>query len=116
MLLESLGESVNLLFTFQTGLLGARRSTPVVIKGSRLWMEQYIRLEEFGGLFGGYVLWREASVKSKEIPGEALGVWGRRNVSRLRRILRERGAVFQVIEEEGPSQQIAVLSQSRSVG
>jgi len=46
------------------------------------------------------------------MPGEGLGVWGRRNVSKLRRILRERGASFKVVDGEGPVQQIAIRGES----
>jgi hypothetical protein len=100
------------LFTFQTHLLGDKRSAPIVMKGSREWIEQYIPFPEFTQIFGGYLLWREAKKPSKIMPGEALGVWGKRNVSKLRRILRERGASFEVVEGEGPVQQIAIRGES----
>jgi hypothetical protein len=100
------------LFCFQTHLLGNKRSAPIVIKGSREWIEQYIPFQEFTEIFAGYLLWREPQKASKMMPGEALGVWGRRNVSKLRRILRERGANFEVLEEEGPSQQLAIRGES----
>jgi hypothetical protein len=100
------------LFIFQTHLLGDKRSAPIVIKGNREWIELYIPFHEFTQIFGGYVLWRKASKPSKIIPGEALGVWGKRNVSKLRRILRERGANFEVVEGEGPVQAIAIRGES----
>jgi hypothetical protein len=101
-------ESLNTLFTFQTHLLGVKRSEVQVIKGSRRWIEQYIPLEEFAQLFGGYVMWRAPQAQTSEMPDEALGVWGKRKAARFRRILRERGAVFRVIDEEGPVQQLAI--------
>jgi hypothetical protein len=105
-----LEEALNILFTFQTHLLGDKRSQVQVIKGSRQWVEQYIPLEEFAQLFGGYLIWREPETKTSEMPNEGLGVWGKRKVSRFQRILRERGAVFRLIEEEGHFQQLAIRS------
>jgi hypothetical protein len=101
----------NLLFTYRADLFGTRRSSPVITKGSRAWIEQYIPLEEFPKLFGGYILWDEPEAQTMEMAGAALGVWGKRNASKLRRILRERGAVFDVVEGEGPSQHLAMRSQ-----
>lgn len=100
------------LFIFQVHLLGDKRSLPIVIKGSREWIEEYIPFQEFTEIFGGYLLWRTASKPSEIMPGEALGVWGKRNVSKLRRILRERGASFEVVEGEGPVQAIAIRGES----
>jgi hypothetical protein len=105
-----LEEALNILFTFQTHLLGDKRSQVQVIKGSRQWIEQYIPLEEFAQLFGGYLIWRETETKTSEMPDEGLGVWGKRKVSRFQRILRDRGAVFKLIEEEGHIQQLAIRS------
>ena len=102
---------MNTLFTYQAHLFGADRSPVSVIKGNRLWIEQFIAIEEFPRLFGGYILWYEPKEHSPEMHGEALGVWSQRKASRLRRILRERGAVFNVVKEEGPSQAIAMRSQ-----
>ena len=102
---------MNILFTYQTHLLGANRSPVSVIKGNRQWIEQYVSLEEFPHLFGGYILWREPKEHIPEMQGEALGVWSKRKASKLRRILRERGAIFKVIEGEGCYQQIAIRSQ-----
>ena len=105
--------SLTQLFIFQTDLLGDTRSAPLVIKGSREWIEQYIPFQEFTQIFGGYLLWRAAKRSSKTMPGEALGVWDKRNVSKLRCILRERGASFEVVEGEGPIQTIAFYGCSR---
>ena len=103
---------MNLLFSYQTHLLGDKRSSPIIIKGSRDWIEEYIPFNEFTQIFGGYLLLREPHEPSEVMPGEGLGVWGRRNASKLRRILRERGATFEVIEGEGPAQQIAIRGES----
>jgi hypothetical protein len=81
----------------------------VIIKGSREWIERYIQIKEFDEIFGGYVTYRPPDIPSEMMDGEGLGVWGKRNVSRLRRILRERGAEFEVIDNEGPKQDVWVM-------
>jgi len=101
---------LNKLFTFQTHLLGDKRSEVQVIKGSRLWVEQYIPLEEFGQLFGGYIMWREPEAQTSDMLDEGLGVWGNRKASKFRRILKERGAAFKIVEGEGPIQKLAIRS------
>lgn len=88
-----------ILYKFEAPLLGYMRSNPAVIKGERDWVEQFIPIAEFEKLFGGYITWRP----SDEID-ETIGVWGRRNVKRFQRILKERGAEFDVVDNEGPKQ------------
>jgi hypothetical protein len=94
------------LFFFPAPWILDDRSVPYVIKGDRQWIERYIRVEEFLDLFGGYVTWRPPDVPSDMMKGEGLGVWGRRNVPRFRRVLRERGAEFEVVNGEGPKQHL----------
>ncbi len=84
-------------------------SKPYAIKGDRKWIELYIAIDEFLELFGGYVTWRPPD-EPTDAMGEGLGVWGRRNISRFRRILRERGAEFEVVDSEGPKQHIWTTS------
>ena len=98
------------LFLFPVQWISAARSTPFAIKGDRTWIEQYIKIEEFIDLFGGYATWRPPDVPTEMMRGEALGVWGKRNISRFRRILRERGAEFEVVNGEGPKQYIWTTS------
>ena len=93
------------VYTFETPLQGHQRSIPVVIKADRKWVERFIPIGEFETLFGGYITWQP----TKQI-AETLGVWGKRNVSRFRRILRERGADFTVVNGEGPKQHPWVLT------
>ena len=100
------------IYQFQSDLYTDGRSERIVIKASEPWVLQHIPLSEFGPLFGGYARWHEPKRKTKSMPGHAIGVWGRRNVSRFKRILKEREAKFTVVEGEGPEQQ---LSQQFSV-
>ncbi len=98
------------LFQFPVQWISDARSIPFAIKGDRTWVEQYIKAEEFSDLFGGYATWRPPEVPTEMMRGEALGVWGKRNISRFRRILRERGAEFEVVSDEGPTQSIWTTS------
>lgn len=93
------------LYIFQMPLLGSLRSIPVAVKAERKWVEQFIPILEFAALFGGYVTWQPT-----ERIDEALGVWGKRNVSRFRRILTEHGGEFDVVAGEGPKQHPWVLT------
>jgi hypothetical protein len=98
------------LYIFPAPWIRDARSIPDVIKGSREWIEKFIPLDEFNDLFGGYVTWRSRQFATDDMPGEGLGVWGKRNVSRFRRILSERGAEFEIINGEGPQQSLLVRS------
>ena len=98
-------EKNRILYTFEAPILGSERSFPAVIKGEIDWIAQLIPIAEFQELFGGYITWHPTD----EI-GETIGVWGKRNVSRFRRILRERGAVFEVVDNEGPKQRPWVVT------
>lgn len=93
------------VYTFETPIHGNRRSIPVVIKADRKWVERFIPICEFEDLFGGYITWQPTGET-----GESIGVWGKRNVSRFRRILRERGADFALVNDEGPRQHPWVLT------
>lgn len=83
------------------------RSPAIVVRGARDAVERFIPLAEFPALFGGYALWSPSPEPTSELPGEALGVWGRRTCSRFRRILRERGATIELRREFGPPQRLS---------
>lgn len=86
------------------------RTPALTVRGARDGIERFLTLAEFQDLFGGYIIWSRSNHPSEEIPGEALGVWGRRNCERLRRVLRERGAVVENRREPGPAQSIKTYS------
>lgn len=92
------------LFEFKTNWYGDGRSARCVIKGPRRQVLKYIPKKDFLSLFGGYVVWKKPRPRHPDMPDKAIGVWGRRKVSRFRRILRERGAEFEVVYGEGPRQ------------
>ncbi len=82
---------------------GAR---PMAVKASREWVERFVRPEELLALYGGYIVWDQPAAPTKEMPGEALGVWGRDSVVRFKQLLRDRGATFRLTRNEGPGQVI----------
>ncbi|CAN5504558.1 hypothetical protein BH10ACI2_BH10ACI2_09740 [soil metagenome] len=94
-----------IVYTFKAPLLGYTRSVTAVAKSELGWVAQFIPVAEFQELFGGYITWRPTD----EI-GETIGVWGKRNVSRFRRILLERGAEFDIVDNEGPIQKPWVVT------
>jgi hypothetical protein len=69
----------------------------LVVQGERDFVEQFIPIVEFPKLFGGYIASR--SLDGKE---DFLGVWRVRTVQRFKRLLHERGAVFEVKKERPP--------------
>ncbi len=99
------------VYEFRTQLLTPTDTPPLVAKASRAEVERFIPLSEFGPLFGGYVLWAAPQPPTAEMPGAALGVWGRRNVERFRRLLAERGATVERVPGPGPEQQLAIVDQ-----
>ncbi len=101
------------VFQFRAGWFTDGRSQPWVVKASRLWVEQFIPEAELRQEFGGHVNWRAPAEPTADMPGEAVGVWGERLVSRFKRVLRERGAVFEVVQGEGPRQHLLSMAMCR---
>jgi hypothetical protein len=81
------------IYEFMSNWYSDGRSEHPVCQGRRVFVERFIPLAEFDGLFGGYVLSADSSDE------EYLGVWSRRMCSRFRRLLRERGAQFETCKE-----------------
>ena len=86
-----MGVVVQELYHFPARWFGDKKSVPMMIKGDRDWVERYSPIKVSLELFGGYATWRPPSVPTDYMSGEALGVWGKRNISRFRRILHESG-------------------------
>jgi len=76
------------------------------LDGERAFIERYIRLDEFDALFGG-------KMRSTGRSGQAefVGVWGRQAISRLERILRQRGAEFVVFHADANDRVIRSYTQ-----
>ena len=100
------------VYEFREKVLDDTSTLPDVIKASREVVEKFIPLAEFPALFGGYIRWRPPATASEDMPGEAIGVWGRRNTSKFRRLLGERGAEVRRVKDEGPKQAHLAINQS----
>ena len=92
------------VFVFKPDWFIDGRSTLFAAKAHKTWVLQFVSEDELCELFGGYATWRAPAEPSPEMPGEAIGVWGRRKVARFKRILRDRGAGFNVVSDSGPKQ------------
>lgn len=100
-----------ILYEFRGRIPTLRRSIRVVIRGNREEIENYIHLDEFSELFGGFIIW--GSQLPVELPAtQWLGVWGSRTARRFRRILRERGARLTCVRETGPELPVAAVHQA----
>ncbi|MFL6302583.1 MAG: hypothetical protein ACJ72H_03495 [Candidatus Sulfotelmatobacter sp.] len=79
------------------------------LDGEKAFIERYIGLDEFDALFGGKM--RLADPKGQT---EFVGVWGRQAISRLKRILRQRGAEFVVHHADANDRVIRSYTQYRA--
>ena len=70
-----------------------RGSAPTVCIGRLSEVCALIDRDEMTAMFGGYVVYESGG------GDEYVGVWGGRSASRMRRILRERGATFNLLPE-----------------
>jgi hypothetical protein len=79
----------------------------VLIDGDREFVEKFISRNEFPQLFGGYFLASEADKPSAK--PRFIGVWGSFLVRKFKRILRERGARFEVLSVDSESKIVRQL-------
>ena len=83
------------------------RSETWVIQGDQDLLDKYISSTEYAKLFGGYI-----KSRAQTPSGQAIGVWGLKTIKRFRRVLRERGVVFQQLLEEPPGARIKAIGTS----
>ncbi len=89
------------LYVFREQMHRDGSSKAAVQLGDRVFIERYIAESEFEALFGGYA--------ARSIDGvHYIGVWSVRIASRMRRILRERGAVFRVVNSPPKSRNVEI--------
>ena len=96
-------DQMKYLYEFTSEWRSGVRSERVVCQGPRSFVEKFIALTEFAGLFGGYVLSVDHSGT------EFVGVWSRRMCQRFRRILRERGAHFD-LKTDAPKLNLKIVA------
>ena len=80
------------LYEYKKYSLGEVCSETFVCQGRKAFVEQFIRRREVSDVFNGFIL--SLNTETNE---EFLGVWGKRNCQKFRRILRERGANFELV-------------------
>ena len=79
----------------------------VVCIANRAQMKAFIKKSEMGSLFSGYVVFRDRPWPWGQ---SYIGVWGERNASKFRRLLRERGANVQIVEHAPEGARIAYFT------
>lgn len=89
------------VYEYRNGYLG----NAVICDAERSWVERYLTLQDFNVSLGGYLL------SFDDEAGKAyLGVWGRRNAQRFRRILRELGAQIAIVRVDRPRRRVGVAA------
>ena len=75
------------------------QATPAryIICGKKSFITKYIKKKEFADLFGGHVIWIVKNDKRFISYHFSIGIYGKRNIGRFKRILKERGAYFNII-------------------
>ena len=81
------------------------RSNTVVCVGEKERIETALGAGQLAGLFKGEVVYRNDTTKRAY-----LGVWGARNTSRLRRLLREQGVELLVKRTRPPNTRLSSLN------
>ena len=85
------------VFEYRNPVFGAT----VLCDGETSWVERFMALDDFILPFGGWI------ASTDDETGKAyLGVWGKRNAKRFRRMLRERGAQFELIRGDRPGRRL----------
>jgi hypothetical protein len=88
---------------------GRGNQQTLIVDGDRAFIESFISKDEFDELFGGYLL-----TSATESPRDVAyrGVWGKDKVRKLKRLLRERGAEFEICKIDGSERWINATAQS----
>jgi len=99
----------NTLYQYQEKWEGETEPGRYIICGDQEFITKYIPKKEFAELFGGYCIW---GIRNKwYLPDDSLiGVYGKRNASRLRRILKERGVEFTVVNGSHPQSRLKSIT------
>src|SRR5471030_735446 len=81
-----------------------RLGATVYCDGERKFVTAFMHEDDLAFEFRGWVRLRDSNTGK-----DYLGVWGRRNASRFRRLLRERGAEFSIIRREQPHRKVRAI-------
>lgn len=89
---------------------GRGNEKTLIVDGERSFVEQYITRQEFNQLFGGCLTTEDAD--SLFITVQYIGVWGRDKVRQFTKLLRERGAQFEICDIDETRRFIKTTTQS----
>ncbi len=92
------------LYAFRHGSFASAGDTAVCV-GERTQMEAAFGREGIQALFDGAVVFTNDALKL-----DYLGVWGARNMPRLRRLLRQRGVAMAIARELPPQARLRYYS------
>jgi hypothetical protein len=93
-----------ILYLYQSRYPSNGRSEAWVIQGDEKLLGKYVQPKEYDDLFGGSIL-----SSAETLSGEVKGVWGVKTIKRFRRVLRERGAIFQQLNESPPQARVKII-------
>ena len=83
-----------------------------IIDAAREYVLQFLSMEELNEIFGGYIACFDERENSEN--QRYLGVWGKDKTGKFKRILRERGAEFEVCKISGEDRRISITAQDSS--
>ena len=99
----------NTLYKYQEVWGGEKPPGRYIICGEKTFVTNYIKRKEFTKLFGGYVVWKVNTKFLFFSHHKSIGVYGKRNTGKFKRLLMERGAKFNVIEGPEPKSKISYI-------
>jgi hypothetical protein len=108
MVSQSQAEAMIGVYQFRESGRYWKGNSPTVCAGLHSKVSAVIDTEEMKALFGGYVVYESGG------GDEYIGVWGGRNASRLRRLLRERGAALHLVPGSPPDLRVKVIAVSNN--
>ena len=92
------------LYQFTDSLKNWKGSAARVCIGPRSAISAFMDRDEMETLFGGYIIYESSG------GDQYMGVWGGRKASRLRRMLRERGATLHLLPDLPPGLRVKITA------
>lgn len=83
-----------------------------IVDAAQSFVLQFISMEELRDHFGGYIACFDKPNSAEGV--RYIGVWGKDKTGKFKRILRERGAEFDVCKIDGETRKISVTAQEFS--
>src|SRR5688572_27993229 len=96
------------VYVYRKKIIRGSADTPI-IDAERQFVESFIAIDEFPSLFGGYLI--TSNIDDPPGMSRYRGVWGKDKVRKFKRILKERGATFELCTIDGSQRFIKITSQ-----